>query len=550
MKVKLFYPPKYYDDHPLGPTLALVPLVSLPVLKAYLTLKGHLAEQDDLDVKVYSDNKKEDPRQWVDMSLFSDRERIRAFLREGHSLELEEEGRRILAKADYRGFDVVGFSVTNEWNFSGVGTLLVMAKLIREETGAVIAVGGSDVRCMFDWLRAEEILQYVDMICLAPHHYEFHDVLSALEGAIPGETRVPAEQHLCTDSYSEVRPAVMFGPRLEPLKEKVHFTSHTRMLELPEEHFPTPDFEGLPLDLYGFIPEDIRTHFGIEEKILILPYYFMQGCPNRCIFCRSTGKDTVPFFHKKPKLVAKDLAKFSEKYDTRFFMFLDTNVNATRENLGDLLSAMEEAHLDLVWSDCANFGRMGVEDLRTLHKAGVRRLIFGLESPSPRLLEYVEKKTTIEHAEELLKASSEIGIWNEVELICGLPHETEADVLETIDFVNRSREYVDSIHLHRFKLLESKLSQEPEKYGICNIREKPNPTYPGRAFDEINGLAWEEKEKQIEDSFQRVTMAIQSLPPTGYTNRDQSFMRLFYLYGIMDDKEKIKSYIRENPYSY
>jgi len=45
-------------------------------------------------------------------------------------------------------------------------------------------------------------------------------------------------------------------------------------------------------------------------------------------------------------------------------------------------------------------------------------------------------------------------------------------------------------------------------------------------------------------------MAIQSLPPTGYTNRDQSFMRLFYLYGIMDDKEKIKSYIRENPYSY
>ena len=227
MKVKLFYPPKYYDDHPLGPTLALVPLISLPVLKSYLTMKGHLVEQDDLDVKVYSGNKNEDPRQWVDMSIFSDRERIRSFLRGGRSSELEEEGKRILAKTEYRGFDVVGFSITNEWNFSGVGSLLVLSKLIREETGAVIAVGGSDVRCMFDWLRADETLRFVDMICLAPHHCEFHDVLNALEGGISYGGQEPREPYLYTDSYLEIRPAVMFGPRLEPLREKVHFASHT-----------------------------------------------------------------------------------------------------------------------------------------------------------------------------------------------------------------------------------------------------------------------------------------------------------------------------------
>ena len=66
-------------------------------------------------------------------------------------------------------------------------------------------------------------------------------------------------------------------------------------------------------------------------------------------------------------------------------MFLNTNVNATREILRALLSAMEEANLDLIWSDCANFCRMDVEDLRSVYRAGVRRLIFGLESPSPRL---------------------------------------------------------------------------------------------------------------------------------------------------------------------
>ena len=142
MKIKLLYPPKFYDNSFYGSyagNLARVPLISLPVLTSFLRQRGFEVDQDDLDVIVHEDNKKGIDELQVDMSLFNDRARIIDFLRSGSASELEAQGRRILAKTDYHEYDIIGFSIISEWNFSGIASTLVLAKLIQEETEALIA---------------------------------------------------------------------------------------------------------------------------------------------------------------------------------------------------------------------------------------------------------------------------------------------------------------------------------------------------------------------------------------------------------------------------
>jgi hypothetical protein len=67
-------------------------------------------------------------------------------------------------------------------------------------------------------------------------------------------------------------------------------------------------------------------------------------------------------------------------------------------------------------------------------------------------------------------------------------------------------------------------------------------------FDEINGLKWEEKAKEIEYSYELIKSEIEKLPNFGYTGKDQHVIKLFYLYSIFDDKKEILEYLQSNPF--
>lgn len=550
MKIKLLYPPKFYDNSFYGSyagNLARVPLISLPVLTSFLRQRGFEVEQDDLDVIVHEDNKKGTDELKVDMSLFNDRARIIDFLRSGSAEELEAQGRRILAKTDYHDYDIIGFSIISEWNFSGIASTLVLAKLIQEETEALIAVGGSDVGGVLDWLDLEDAMRFIDFLCLPPRHFEFLDILLALQkdkDLIQGNVHVPRRDY--TTTYAQNLPPVIFGKRTKHLEDQVRFLSHQLVNHDASARFPSPDFSGLPIELYRVSFDDLDRELGVNHPVLILPYYFMLGCPFNCIFCRSSAEEDNCCI-KDVTHIVDDLEILIKEYGTNFFMFLNPEVNPTRKFTRAFLKEMENRDVRILWSDCATFANLDYASLEQLYNAGARRLIFGAETASSRLLKYVEKPTTIKHMEKILKRSHELGIWNEIEIICGLPHETDEDIRHTCDFLSRNAEYIDWVHLHKFKLLYSKLLLYPERYDITNIRQKPNPRYPGKAFDEVGGLKWDDKDRQIEESFEITHSVAKKIHQRGYIHTDESFVRLFTLFSLINDKSKIREYNIAHP---
>ena len=114
---------------------------------------------------------------------------------------------------------------------------------------------------------------------------------------------------------------------------------------------------------------------------------------------------------------------------------------------------------------CANFKQLTPTLLKKLRKAGGIKLIYGLESASPKLLKYIHKGTTILQVENLLEESHKLGIWNELELISGIPYETKNDEKKTIEFIKRNQKFIDYFHVAKYILMNSAITKNPKKYG-------------------------------------------------------------------------------------
>ena len=166
------------------------------------------------------------------------------------------------------------------------------------------------------------------------------------------------------------------------------------------------------------------------------------------------------------------------------------------------------------------------------------------------MLRWLGKALTVAQAETLLKASHDAGIWTELEIICGFPHEEWNHTLLTEDFLRRNRNVIDHFYLNQFYLHPaSRMFTEPSRYGLKNLRE--NPAGVGRAFDEVNGLGWEERQKAGRKLFEYLFKLRQEMYPWAYNGLEDTFLKQFYLMGAYNHNPgKVAAHLRQHPSIY
>jgi hypothetical protein len=207
--------------------------------------------------------------------------------------------------------------------------------------------------------------------------------------------------------------------------------------------------------------------------------------------------------------------------------------------------------LDIQWSDCVRANNLDQELLIKMRKAGAVRLVIGLESASPRLLEYINKRVTREQVAQVFRWAHEAGIMTSVEIIAGFPTETDDDIRATLDFLEQNRDYIDEAYLNPFYLERNSLMfRYPQRYGIENIRtertfETSRGTILGHSnasymFDEIGGARWSAKSAQILKSIQTMHQAIITLGIWPADDYDSCLSALFYLHSISSDDIEVR----------
>ena len=96
---------------------------------------------------------------------------------------------------------------------------------------------------------------------------------------------------------------------------------------------------------------------------------------------------------------------------------------------------------------------MSYDFLLKMKKAGFNGLCYGVESGSEKILNKFGKKIKIETIERVIKDTYSVGIDIAIDILVGLPGESDDDFKQTLDFLTRNRKFIKQVGVNYFGIL-------------------------------------------------------------------------------------------------
>ena len=157
-----------------------------------------------------------------------------------------------------------------------------------------------------------------------------------------------------------------------------------------------------------------------------------KGCVARCTFCHRWDKGIryIPV----PVLMER-LDKLIEKYNVGFVNFSDENFGTDRKWLAQFI--LEIAKRDILWRVSGmRVNTIDPESIKKMKEAGCSCIYYGMESGSQKILDVMEKVTKVEQNYNAVKWMAENNLYTIVQLIIGMPGETQETIDETSKFTS------------------------------------------------------------------------------------------------------------------
>ena len=493
-----------------------IPPFGLATITAELKSKGFDIAQDDLDAKCAADElfpRHRWGKQFPAKDLMLDIERIRKFWEGGIDADVVDVVEQVLSYTDLTGRDTILLSCI-EGDDIGAVLALCIGKHLRSHYKKMVIVGGEAFPHMMP-IRSE-IAYFYDNGCFDYYIQGYGevplvDLFAVLDEQAP---RVRLGVIDSTGAGGGAEPLGRVNGLVYPRSDGT-LLENRPLFTRPEV---VPDFEGLPMDLYYKFPDEwgsLPTEDQGVEEVLVLPVKLNFCCPMNCAFCISSGDAFSKVTAMQPDMMAQAIAQLKERWKTPYFMFADDLFNISRKRAVEMAEAFVRHDLKIMWSDCAYGKHLQQDDLKLFRESGACRLVWGMETGSQRVQNLIHKGIEFEEFLQIMQWSHEAGIYNSIEVVAGFPTETDEDIEDTVKFLHRLRPFIDQMYLNPFSLITGSLMHKnPETYGITNVQpvatifqRNPDQVYSWIqrfTFDEIGGLLWKDKIKQIERSYRRI----------------------------------------------
>ncbi|HNW92209.1 MAG TPA: radical SAM protein, partial [bacterium] len=187
-----------------------------------------------------------------------------------------------------------------------------------------------------------------------------------------------------------------------------------------------------PADLDALAP----PAFDLWPRLPVYHLNTARGCPYRCIFC-AQAHGHVLRMHSAERVAAM-FGGLVEQYRPERVYFVDETFGLDRARAYRILDLFREHRLGerCPWWAATRVDRAEYEFLRALKDAGCFLIQFGIESGSERVLQTLGKgiaKTTVRTA---VANARRARLRIEGLFIVGHPHETRAEIDETLAFIN------------------------------------------------------------------------------------------------------------------
>jgi radical SAM superfamily enzyme YgiQ (UPF0313 family) len=336
--------------------------------------------------------------------------------------------------------DLVGLSITFP---SQAIPALTLARLIKEWKPSVhVTVGGGLMAYVAEKLaRRQELWSLIDSIVLL----EGERPLLQLCEVVAGQRELAQVSNLIYRDRAGGQ--VVRTPRIDPLDIQT---------------LPTPDFDGLPLGKY-FSPE------------LVLPLAATRGCYwGKCVFCTLYTVIGPGYRGRTIEQTVEDMRVLQAKYGAgSFYLAIEDLPPSMAKRFP---RAILDAGLEVSWWCDARLEHdvFTAETCRELAASGCKRIAYGYESASQRVLTAMCKGIDPEKSLELIRNTHAAGISVTLYAMVGFPTETREEARATLRTILANREHVQEVSVRVFYLDEtSEIFRRRSEFDILEIYPDP-----------------------------------------------------------------------------
>jgi anaerobic magnesium-protoporphyrin IX monomethyl ester cyclase len=199
---------------------------------------------------------------------------------------------------------------------------------------------------------------------------------------------------------------------------------------LPARHLMQMDFY---LNTRDRLPDAYFFHF-IPPHTKTASIFTSRGCPYSCTFCHNTWRD-APWRFNSPERVVLEIEQLVKTYDAKALFFIEDNFFVSKTRVQKICNLIKEKGIDIIWAANSRVNNIDLEILKTAKDAGCREVIFGFESGSQRILNVLNKKTTVEQNRKAVELCNKAGLIPAGSVMIGNPTETIQDVRATQQFL-------------------------------------------------------------------------------------------------------------------
>jgi anaerobic magnesium-protoporphyrin IX monomethyl ester cyclase len=199
---------------------------------------------------------------------------------------------------------------------------------------------------------------------------------------------------------------------------------------------PSIDIHSLALPAWDLM--DIPS----QKRFPILPIETSRGCPYNCAYCSEVSYWGKPVRYRTADKVIEEILYNADKFGITTFRFADSCFSAPTIRCSEICDAIYEKcvknGIPVKWSSYARVENINQALLEKMKLSGCSALDIGLESGSTKILRKMGRNYSQKAVVEVARASRNIDIITNFNIIVGFPGETDETIRETIELINKA----------------------------------------------------------------------------------------------------------------
>ena len=192
------------------------------------------------------------------------------------------------------------------------------------------------------------------------------------------------------------------------------------------------DLNELPYPAWHLVKRHLYTMPFTGKPFLLIGT--SRGCPFHCRFCADPTYYGHKLRTKSPQRIVDELRHVNETFGINDFLFWSESFTLKREWTSEVLDKIIDADFDIKFVVNSRTDHVDPWLLGLLKKAGCWMIGYGLEGGSQKILDKMNKKTTVEQNRNAVEWAREARLQVTAHMVFGYPGETLKTMQETLDF--------------------------------------------------------------------------------------------------------------------